>query len=121
MNWWTLHRQRVATSFAPEVGDFGQMIHYSCDLCKRELEADDLRYVVKLEVYAALDADEGDDDRDHLLEVQEALERLDSADDDCIGDEVFKQSRFDLCPECARRYAKNPLGRENKQFNFSKN
>ena len=32
------------------------MIHYSCDLCKRLIDPeDDLRYVVKIEVYAAVD------------------------------------------------------------------
>ena len=45
------------------------MIHYTCDLCKRELDCEDsLRYVVKMEVYAAFDPsalDEAEDDRDH--------------------------------------------------------
>ena len=53
------------------------MIHHSCDCCKRALEADDLRYVVKMEVYAAFDpaaTDELDDDRDHLQEIQEILQ-----------------------------------------------
>jgi hypothetical protein len=100
------------------------MIHYSCDLCKREIDGDDLRYVVKLEVYAAMEADqdEGDDDRDHLLEIQEILERMGDAEDDQIGDEIYQQTRFDLCPECAKKFSKNPLGRDlAKQFDFSKN
>ncbi len=45
------------------------MIHYSCDCCKRELAPEDLRYVVKMEVYAAFDPnalEEAADDRDHL-------------------------------------------------------
>jgi hypothetical protein len=30
--------------------------------------------------------------------------------------------RFDLCPECRKKFLKNPLGREHsKQFDFSKN
>lgn len=101
------------------------MIHYSCDLCKREFEPEDLRYVVKLEIAAAMDpseANEMDDDRDHLLEVQDILERLDDVDDDQMGDDVYQQLRFDLCPECCRRFRKNPLSRESsKQFDFSKN
>ena len=47
------------------------MIHHSCDRCKRVIDPlEDLRYVVKLEVQAAmdpLDADELEDDRDYLL------------------------------------------------------
>jgi hypothetical protein len=101
------------------------MIHYTCDLCKRELDPDELRYVVKLEIGAAMDplaADELDDDRDQLLEVQEILERLDDAEDEHVGDEVYQQMRFDLCPKCCRQFRKSPLGRDvSKQFDFSKN
>ncbi len=102
------------------------MIRYSCDMCKRDLDPEeDLRYVVKLEVYAALDptaADDEDDDRDHLQEIQDILERLEDAESDQIGDEVYQQMRFDLCPECRKRFVKNPLGRESaKVFGFSEN
>ena len=90
------------------------MIRYSCDLCKRDLDPeDDLRYVVKMEVYAAFDpaaANEDEDDRDHLQEIQDMLERLEDADDDQIGDDVYQQLRFDLCPECRKKFLKNPLG-----------
>lgn len=92
------------------------MIHHSCDRCKRVIDPiEDLRYVVKLEVQAAmdpLDADELEDDRDHLMEIQEILERLDDSDSDLIGDDVYQKRRFDLCPECYRQYIKNPVGRE---------
>ena len=104
------------------------MIRYSCDLCKRELDPnDDLRYVVKMEVYAAFDpaaVKDDEDDRDHLEEIQDILERLDDADDDQIGDDVYQQLRFDLCPECRKKFLKNPLGREvavAKAVGFSKN
>lgn len=101
------------------------MIHYTCDLCKREMDPDELRYVVKLEIGAAmepLEANELDDDRDQLLEVQEILERLDDSEDDQVGEDVYQQMRFDLCPKCTRKFRKNPLGRElSKQFDFSKN
>ncbi len=103
------------------------MIRYSCDLCKRDLDPQhDLRYVVKMEVFAAMDtaADGEDDNNDHLQEIQDILECLDDADDDQIGEEVCQQLRFDLCPECRNKFAKNPLGRENfatKVGGFSKN
>ncbi len=102
------------------------MIRYSCDLCKRDLDPEeDLHYVVKMEVYAAFDpttADEEDDDRDHLQEIQDILERLDDTDNDQIGEEVYQQMRFDLCPQCRKRFIKNPLGRETaKVFRFSEN
>ncbi len=103
------------------------MIRYSCDLCGRELDPkDDLRYVVKMEIYAAFDpvaTDENEEDRDHLQEVQDILEGLEDAADDQIGDDVYQQMRFDLCPECRKKFAKSPLGREAaaKAFHFSEN
>ena len=104
------------------------MIRYSCDLCKRELEPEqDLRYVIKMEIYAALDpavTSEEEEDRDHLQEIQDILERIEDAESDEIGEEVYQQLRFDLCPECRKKFMKNPLGREMvmaKALGFSKN
>jgi hypothetical protein len=100
------------------------MIHHSCDLCKRLIDPDeDMRYVVKIEVYAALDAmaDDDEDDRDNLLEMQQILQRMEDMEDGTVGEDVYQTLRFDLCPECRRRFVKNPLGRESKKFNFSKN
>lgn len=106
------------------------MIHYTCDRCKRVLDpSNDLRYVVKLEVQAVMDAnamevteDDIDDDRDHLLEVHEILERAEDLEGDAVGDDVYQRNRFDLCPECYRRYIRNPLASEPAgQFNFSQN
>jgi len=102
------------------------MIRYSCDLCKRELDPhNDLRYVVKIEVFAAFDpasAEVDDDDHDHLEEIQEILERLEDSQSAEIGEEVYQQLRFDLCPECRKKFLKNPLGRKPaKAFGFSSN
>jgi hypothetical protein len=102
------------------------MIRYSCDLCKRDLDAqEDLRYVVKMEVYAAFDptsTSEDENDRDHLQEIQDILESLENAEDDQIGADVYQQLRFDLCPECRKKFLENPLGREvAKAFGFSTN
>src|SRR5687767_8943724 len=101
------------------------MIHYSCDRCKRVLDSQDLRYTVRLEIEAVMDpVNEGelDDDRDHLMEIEDLLERSDA--DDCpeIGDDIYQRRRFDLCPECYRSFARNPLGREVKAaLDFSQN
>ncbi len=102
------------------------MIRYSCDLCKRELDPqDDLRYVVKIEVYAAFDpsaAGADEEDRDNLEEIQDIIERLEDSADESIGDDVYQQLRFDLCPECRKRFIRNPLGRKTaKAFGFSTN
>ena len=102
------------------------MIHYSCDRCRRLLDSqDDLRYVVKLEVQAAMDpveAEDVEDDRDHLTEIQEILERLDDDESDSIGAEIYQRRRFDLCPECFRQFMQNPVGRETSvPLGFSQN
>jgi len=101
------------------------MIHYSCDCCKRVLDPDDLRYVVKMEVYAAFDPnalDEAEVDRDHLQEIQDILQHAEDADDDQVGSDVYQQLRFDLCTDCRKKFIKNPLPRElSKQFDFSNN
>jgi hypothetical protein len=86
---------------------------------------EDLRYVVKLEVEAAmepLEVDEFEDDRDHLLEVEEILERLEDAESDAISDELYHRCRFDLCADCYREFIKNPFGQEIRpHFGFSQN
>lgn len=102
------------------------MIHYSCDRCKRPLDPqEDLRYVVRLEVQAVMDPvneSELTDDRDHLLEIDEILERAEAAESEYISDEVYQKQRYDLCPSCYRAYIKNPLGREVKaSLGFSQN
>ena len=75
------------------------MIHYSCDRCKRTLDAEqDLRYVVRIEIHAAMEpveVDEFEDDRDHLVEIQEILERLDDAESDAIGDDILSRAGGD--------------------------
>ncbi len=101
------------------------MIHYTCDLCKRHLDPDeDIRYVVRIEISAAFDptVQEGEEDRDHLLEVQELLEQLEESQGDRVGEDVHQELQFDLCPECRRKFSRNPLGREAaKLLDFSKN
>ncbi|QDT72478.1 hypothetical protein [Lacipirellula limnantheis] len=90
------------------------MLHFTCDCCKRPINPEqELRYVVRVEVYAALDPmqEETDDEHDHLQEIQDILDRLDDADDDRISDEVYQQKRYDLCSNCRSAYVKNPLGR----------
>ena len=102
------------------------MMQYSCDLCKQPLDPrDDLRYVVKLEVYAAFDSmqlDDHDEDCDHLEDLQDILEQSDEAVGEQLGDDVYQQMRFDLCPDCRKRFLKNPLGRKAAEHrDFSKN
>jgi len=102
------------------------MLHFTCDLCGRELVAcGDQRYVVKMEVYAAydpLEITEDDLDRDHMEEIGQLIEQMEDMDPQQLEDEVYKNFRFDFCPECHKKFLKDPLGREASQrFDFSEN
>ncbi len=61
------------------------MIHYSCDMCKCELDpTHETSYVVRMEVYPApVEADAAiDNDRDHLEDIHDVLERFEEFDAD---------------------------------------
>jgi len=102
------------------------MMHFSCDLCGKSLQpGDDHRYVVKIEAYAAQDPAEITDedlDQDHMDAVSELLRDMEDGIEVAAPDQTVRNFRFDLCPECLERFARDPLGKENvhKLF-FSKN
>ncbi|MFO1064092.1 MAG: hypothetical protein U0892_09535 [Pirellulales bacterium] len=104
------------------------MIHYSCDRCKRPIEASEgVRYVVKMEIEAELNTGGCDDcscdcDVDHLQEIDEVLETMQN-ESECFDESpLYEKKRFDLCPECYKAFIKNPLSREKMvPFGFSKN
>lgn len=104
------------------------MLHYTCDLCKRVIDPHaDVRHVVKIEVFAAVEeqcgcpgGDDATDDADHLDEMQDVLERLDEVADG--EDDDARSMRFDLCDACRRRFVRNPLGvKPGKKLDFSQN
>jgi hypothetical protein len=93
-----------------------KMIHYSCDRCKRRIDpAKEIRHVVRVEVQAVLEPlldDDLEDDRDHLVEIDDLLDAMDLDEDEFLQDDLPQQLRFDLCAECYRRYIRDPLGLE---------
>jgi hypothetical protein len=99
------------------------MLHFSCDLCGSPL--DDRRFVVKLEAYPAFDpeqVDQADFDIDHLQEVAETLGQEPDGSLAHVSDDATKVFRFDLCPDCYRKFLRDPLGREAlRRLNYSKN
>lgn len=104
------------------------MIHYTCDHCKREIGDDhQVRFVVKIEAYPEMSpsvADISSDDRDHLDEIQDLLEDLNSGgfaeSDPAAVDGCVQQ--FDLCRDCYARFIRSPFGRDfAKSLHFSEN
>ena len=103
------------------------MLHVTCDLCGKELlPGDDHRYVVKMEVFAGHDPakiTDADLDDDHMEAVSEMLRETEEcyADPDAVAP-AYKKFRYDLCPECHKKFVRNPLSKEPAQkFDFSEN
>jgi len=104
------------------------MLHITCDLCGKELRpGEDHRYVVKIEVFAAHDPceiTEADLDDDHMEAVSELLQEMEDnlTDTDAMAP-PHQHFRYDLCPECRKKFVQNPLSRETvaQKFGFSEN
>jgi hypothetical protein len=92
------------------------MINFNCDMCGKPLLVDeDVRYVVKLEVFAAYDPMElvdEDLDKDHLEEMSHLIDKMEDMNEQDLEDQVYKNFRFDLCPTCRKNYVKDPLFKE---------
>jgi hypothetical protein len=72
--------------------------HFSCDLCGQSLS--DRRYVVKVEVFAAFDPEEIDEedlDADHLQEISDIIQEMEAKGAAPLDDCGAKHFRFDLC------------------------
>ena len=100
------------------------MIHYSCDRCKLPIDSEDFRFIVKIEIQATIQNGPQpiEDDRDHLVEIEEMLEKMERRNDPDVSDELYQRRTFDLCPTCYQKFARNPLSQEAKpQFGYSPN
>ena len=88
------------------------MIRYACDRCGCRLEPNDpRRYIVRMEIYAAvgnieIDTKKGGDEGERVSDV---LAQLSRANPDEVEDQTYRRFRFDLCAGCHRRFLDNPL------------
>ena len=91
------------------------MIHFTCDLCGKDLsEKGAQRFVVKIAAYAGHDPEhigEDDLDDDHMEAVAELLQRGDGQHGEHDAGQ-YKDFRYDLCVECHRRFIQDPLSRD---------
>lgn len=99
------------------------MVLISCDLCGKEIHPETGRYyVVRMEVLTRGKTDLAEDDlsEDNLEAVSQLLQ---DADDDLGYEEVPARQtlKFDLCPNCRNKFAKDPLNRESFSLDFSSN
>lgn len=88
----------------------------ACDRCGKTLLLDEnVRYKVRIEVYAAYDPMEISADdlaRDHQEEIRRLLEKAEDMSPEEAQDSVYRQMEFDICPRCQRKYLRDPLGVE---------
>lgn len=100
------------------------MIHYSCDLCAKDLN-DEARFVVKIEAFAAHDPaalTDDDLDDDHMEAISQKIQEMEDAGEEAELTPSSKRFRHDLCSDCYRRFLLDPLGRDHSQkVAFSKN
>lgn len=102
------------------------MMHFSCDVCGKDMTDDGAeRYVLKMEAFAARDPAALTDDDLETDAVEEMAQMLRGLED---GEELpeplpaSKKMRFDLCPGCFRKFVADPLGRDSAaKFDFSPN
>ena len=102
------------------------MLHITCDLCGKDiLPGDKSRYVVKIEVFAAHDPRELTDDDledDQLEAVSQMIKDMDDQQHPDPITPACKRFRYDLCPDCQKKFLADPLNREAAQnFDFSEN
>jgi hypothetical protein len=83
-----------------------------CDRCGQLIEEGALRYIAKIQVYAAYDplnVDFADMTRDYTNEIKEILKRCEDLSEEELMQDVYVDFQFDLCRACQRSYIKEPL------------
>ena len=100
------------------------MIKYVCDMCgKPLLEDEEIRYVVRIDVYAAYDSSDAPDEYDGQDAMEEMLDAAaDPEGSPAEDDDSYITFRFDLCPECQKQYLQDPLLKQKtRRIRFSDN
>jgi len=88
------------------------MITHICDRCGRPLEQGQLRYIAKIEVFAAADPlviSLDDLLRDTRREMDDALEECEKLTEEELMRDVYVQFQFDLCRSCQKSYVADPM------------
>ena len=91
------------------------MLHITCDLCGQRIESGDNHFVVKIEVFPVHDPaelTEADFEEDHMEAISQLLQEMEGAEETPAVEPASQHLRYDLCPECRRRYLQNPLHQE---------
>jgi len=82
-------------------------------MCGARIAPEELRYVLKMSIFAAYDKMEielSDLEKDYEEEIRKLTEKMEHMDPKQLEEDVFKQFSFDLCRACQQRFIENPLG-----------
>jgi hypothetical protein len=88
------------------------MITHFCDRCGKPIKKGQLRYVAKVEVFAAADTLEitfEDLFREHTEELDRLLRQCENCTEDELMRDVHVEFQFDLCRACQKAFVLNPL------------
>jgi hypothetical protein len=88
------------------------MITHICDRCGRPIEKGEVRYIAKVQVFAAGDTLEISLDdllEDPTARMERLLEQCASMTEEELMRDVFVEMQFDLCRRCQRAYLANPM------------
>ena len=88
------------------------MITHICDRCGRPIEQGQLRYVARIEVFAAADPLEitlEDLLRDTRREMASLLQQCQELTEEELMRDVYVKFEFDLCRTCQKAYVTDPL------------
>jgi hypothetical protein len=101
------------------------MLHVTCDLCGKKLRPGEDHYVVKIEVFAGHDPaelTEADLEEDHMEAVSQLIRQMEAGESPDDLSPTSHHLRYDLCPECRKRYLRDPLSKDAAgKFDFSEN
>ncbi len=89
------------------------MITHLCDRCGRPIEQGELRYIARVEVFAAADplqVTAEDLTSDVRSAMEQLIERCAGMTEEELMRDVHVAFRFDLCRRCQQTYVLNPLG-----------
>lgn len=88
------------------------MINRICDRCGSPIEPNALRYIARIQVYAAYDPLEitfEDLARDYTDEMRKILEQCANMTEEELMRDVYVEFTYDLCPACQKQYIRDPL------------
>jgi hypothetical protein len=90
------------------------MITHICDRCGRPIFKGELRYVAKIEVFAAPDAGEitiADLLTDQTGEIDRLLAACEELNEEELMRDVHVEQKFDLCRPCQQVFVARPFAR----------